>query len=251
MILAVFTSYLHLFFSLIRHQIVINVGDNTQENLSNIQEKLTFPIVAKPLLANSNDKAHEMWVIFTPHGLNKVQPPVILQQFVNHGGILFKVYVAGDHVKCVKRNSLPDFHSNPENPERLGSPTGNDIMSFSQISSSVVEDEDKFLKDAKMPSLDMVYTIAKGLKEGSKLNLFNFDLIRDGNDGNKYLIIDINYFPGYAKVPGFEKLLTDFFWDVINQKNKDGAGHLQRKNDCLTVMYNYVTCQFFRLINRI
>ena len=234
-------------FSLIRHQIVINAGDNTQESLSTIQEKLTFPIIAKPLLANSNDKAHEMSVIFTPHGLNKVQPPVILQQFINHGGILFKVYVAGDHVKCVKRNSLPDFYFDPK---KLGSTTENDIMSFSQISSSVVEDEDKFLKDAKMPSLDMVYTIAKGLKEGSKLNLFNFDLIRDGNDGNKYLIIDINYFPGYAKVPGFERLLTDFFWDVINQKNKDCARHVQRKNSCLTVMYNYVTCQFFRLINR-
>jgi hypothetical protein len=28
------------------------------------------------------------------------------------------------------------------------------------------------------------------------LSLFNFDMIREGGSGNRYYIIDINYFPG-------------------------------------------------------
>jgi hypothetical protein len=33
---------------------------------------------------------------------------VILQQFVNHGGIIFKVYVAGDWYKIQTRPSMAD-----------------------------------------------------------------------------------------------------------------------------------------------
>ena len=32
------------------------------------------------------------------------------------------------------------------------------------------------------------------------LNLFNFDEIRDARVGNRYFIIDINYFLGYVKM---------------------------------------------------
>ncbi|KAK1354566.1 hypothetical protein POM88_047822 [Heracleum sosnowskyi] len=49
-----------------------------------------------------------------------------------------------------------------------------------------------------------------------------FDVIRDTRVGNMYLVIDINYFPGYAKMPGYEKVLTDFFCDVFNKKQ---SGH--------------------------
>lgn len=177
------------------------------------EEELTFPVIAKPLSA----KSHEMSLVFTFHGLKKVKPPVVLQEFVNHGGVLFKVYVAGDHVKCVKRKSLPDFLvSDSDTAAQF-----EDIMPFSQISNFDSGDEDdESIKEAEMPSLGFIHSIAKGLREASKLHLFNFDMIKDVREENRYLIIDINYFPGYAKVPGFETMLTDFFWDVINTRMK-------------------------------
>ncbi|KAL5736066.1 hypothetical protein ACOSQ2_030854 [Xanthoceras sorbifolium] len=33
-----------------------------------------------------------------------------------------------------------------------------------------------------------------------RLNLFNFDVIKDAKDGSRYLVIDVNYFPRYAKM---------------------------------------------------
>ncbi|KAG5531970.1 hypothetical protein RHGRI_026548 [Rhododendron griersonianum] len=45
--------------------------------------------------------------VFNREGLSKLKPPIVLQEFVNHSGVIFKVYVVGDYVKCLKRNSLP------------------------------------------------------------------------------------------------------------------------------------------------
>lgn len=237
---------------ILSQQAVINADDDAHESFLNMSEKLNFPVIAKPLLANSSDNAHEMSLVYSSHGLKKVKPPVVLQEFVNHGGVLFKVYVAGNHVKCVKRKSLPDIHvSDAAKFEGQG-----DIMSFSQISSSAAGDDDTHIKEVEMPSPAFVHSLAQGLREASKLHLFNFDMIKDAREGNKYLIIDINYFPGYAKVPGFENMLTDFFCDIINHKNEAATApvsteiDVSKNENCITVLYNHIVVPIFRLINR-
>lgn len=180
-------------------------------------EGLKFPVIAKPLVADGSAKSHNMSLVFNQESLNKLKPPIVLQEFVNHGGVIFKVYVVGDFVKCVKRKSLPDV---PE--EKLKSLEG--LMSFSQVSNLTTQErnDDKFysmmLEDAEMPPQRFITEIARGLRRGMKLNLFNFDVIRDSRFGNRYLVIDINYFPGYAKMPSYETVLTDFFWDIVHHK---------------------------------
>ncbi|TKY70035.1 Inositol-tetrakisphosphate 1-kinase 1 [Spatholobus suberectus] len=78
------------------------------------------------------------------------------------------------------------------------------------------------LDDAEMPPLSFITQIARDLGRVMRLNLFNFDVIRDSQCGNRYLIVDINYFPGYAKMPGYETVLTDFFCDVLRKKQQVG-----------------------------
>ncbi|KAA8525859.1 hypothetical protein F0562_007714 [Nyssa sinensis] len=189
-------------------------------------EGLKFPVIAKPLVADGSAKSHKMSLVFNHDGLNKLKPPIVLQEFVNHGGVIFKVYVVGDYVKCVKRKSLPDVTE-----EKLGSLEGS--LSFSQVSNLTTRErnDDKYykrmnLEDAEMPPQSFIVDIARGLRRATKLHLFNFDVIRDTRIGNRYLVIDINYFPGYAKMPSYETVLTDFFWDVLNKK-QTGFGNLQ------------------------
>jgi inositol-1,3,4-trisphosphate 5/6-kinase/inositol-tetrakisphosphate 1-kinase len=103
-----------------------------------------------------------------------------------------------------------------------------DLLSFSQVSNLAnrdsVEDDEKFYQmmnlddTTEMPPQPFIVDIASGLRRAMKLNLFNFDVIRDSRYGNRYLIIDINYFPGYAKMPGYESVLTDFFVDLMHKK---------------------------------
>ncbi|XP_023005451.1 inositol-tetrakisphosphate 1-kinase 1-like [Cucurbita maxima] len=182
-------------------------------------EGLKFPVIAKPLVADGSAKSHKMALVFNHDCLNKLKPPIVLQEFVNHGGIIFKVYVVGQYVKCVKRKSLPD-----EPEAKLGNVEG--LLSFSQVSNLTPREKinDKFYKmmqldDTEMPPLSFVTDIARGLRRSLNLNLFNFDVIRDSKIGTRYLIIDINYFPGYAKMPGYEKVLTDFFCDLAQNKD--------------------------------
>ncbi|XP_076958903.1 inositol-tetrakisphosphate 1-kinase 1-like [Bidens hawaiensis] len=177
---------------------------------------LKYPVIAKPLVADGSVKSHKMSLIFDKEGFEKLKPPSVLQEFVNHGGVKFKVYVVGEYVKCMKRKSLADISE-----EKLGSMRGS--LSFCQVSNIInVKNEEmyyKSLEDAEMPPMGLIHGIAHGLHKAMKLNFFNFDVIRDTRVGNRYLVVDINYFPGYAKMPGYESVLTDFFWKVLT-KNK-------------------------------
>lgn len=189
-------------------------------------EGLKFPVIAKPLVADGSAKSHKMSLVFNREGMNKLRPPIVLQEFVNHGGVIFKVYVVGEYVQCVKRKSLPDVSE-----EKLASLEGS--LSFSQVSNLTTHernDENYYetmnLEEIEMPPQSFITEIAGGLRRAMKLNLFNFDVIRDTRIGNRYLIIDINYFPGYAKMPSYESILTDFFLDVARPKEPP-------KNTCL------------------
>ncbi|GJZ67500.1 inositol-tetrakisphosphate 1-kinase 1-like protein [Tanacetum coccineum] len=117
-------------------------------------------------------------------GLENVKCPIVLQEFVNHGGVIFKVYVVGEYVKCVKRKSLADISD-----EKLSTLHGS--FRFCQVSNvkcnNVTNDESyyKCLEDAEMPPTSLINKIARGLRKAMKLHLFNFDVIRDTRVGNR------------------------------------------------------------------
>lgn len=202
-------------------QIVIYDAETLRDTRS--WERLKFPVIAKPLVADGSAKSHKMSLVYNHGGLSSLKPPIVLQEFVNHGGVIFKVYVVGEYVKCVKRKSLPDVSE--EKLESLGG-----VLTFSQVSNLASNEkaDEKYYKmmqldDCEMPPLQFITDIARGLRQALKLNLFNFDVIRDTSLGNRYLVIDINYFPGYAKMPSYESVLTDFFWDLLD-KNEGECG---------------------------
>ncbi|GMH09206.1 hypothetical protein Nepgr_011046 [Nepenthes gracilis] len=208
-------------------QIVIYDVETLRDNRS--WEGLKFPVIAKPLVADGSAKSHKMSLVYSHERLSNLKPPIVLQEFVNHGGVIFKVYVVGEYVKCVKRKSLPDVSE--DKLESLGG-----LLTFSQVSNLASNEriDDKYYKkmrldDCEMPPQKLISDIARGLREAMKLNLFNFDVIRDTRIGNRYLVIDINYFPGYAKMPSYETVLTDFFRDVLTEKEENLAKNLVAK----------------------
>lgn len=186
------------------------------EELSDLESLsgLKFPIIAKPLVADGSAVSHSMSLVFNDEGLKSLKPPLVLQEFVNHGGTIFKVYVVDDFVECVKRKSLPDV------PDEKIQSSSESYMSFSQISNMSSEnyDENSDLEQGDFPPSRFIQDLANGLRQVLGLKLFNFDVIRDSRARNRYLVIDINYFPGYAKMPGFESVLTNFFWNLFHEK---------------------------------
>ncbi|MFS7942299.1 putative phosphotransferase with an alcohol group as acceptor [Helianthus anomalus] len=217
-------------------QIVIHQQDNLKEDLTCWTGGLKYPVIAKPLVADGSVKSHKMLLIFSKEGLEKLKPPTVLQEFVNHGGVIFKVYVVGEYVKCVRRKSLADIS---EERLRLGSLQGS--VSFCQVSNmkSSVKNCDSYyksLEDAEMPPMGLIRNVACGLRKAMKLHLFNFDVIRDTRVGNRYLVVDINYFPGYAKMPGYESVLTDFLWDVLTNEEARSFSNQKDKKEAAKVV---------------
>jgi len=221
----------------------------------------------------------------------------VLQEFVDHGGSLFKVYVVGDAVTTARRRSLPDLrcgihvHDIPGDADGDGgdaegaacgtndagvsvrcgaciarsSSNGNVVggleavdristlgvhwrgaqaavtlpdsshTPFPAASPSapahgangdgsndavtpppqeyIVEGADAVLE----PSAAFVHALAMGLQASLGLQLFNFDLIRVNGQQDRFLVVDINYFPGIAKMPGYEHVFADFLRRSANE----------------------------------
>lgn len=141
-------------------QIVIN--DKAKLFDRRIWKALKYPVIAKPLVADGSAKSHKMALVYNHEGLNSLKPPVVVQELVNHGGVIFKVYVIGERVRCVKRKSLPDV----EEEELMK--VSEDLWLFSQFSNLASDEriDDKYYKmmhldDAEMPPLSFVTQIDK------------------------------------------------------------------------------------------
>eukprot|EP00249_Psilotum_nudum_P021372 c28085_g5_i1 orf=2-715(-) len=106
-------------------QLVVT-GDPASISYSVAKSGLKLPLVAKPLVVDGTAKSHALSLAFSEICLSELDPPLVLQEFVNHGGVLFKVYVVGDTVKVMRRFSLPDVHGCE--PVKLG------IVSFPRVS---------------------------------------------------------------------------------------------------------------------
>ncbi|KAG6737625.1 hypothetical protein POTOM_059153 [Populus tomentosa] len=213
-------------------------------NSNDLIKKLGFPLIAKSLMADGSETSHKMYLVFDKEGLDKLESRmIIMQEFVNHDGVIFKVYVVDDFVKCVKRKLLPDIKE-----DKLVTLKG--LLSFSQIS-NLEEKTDcggggEFDR-VEMPLMDFVEEVAKAMKEETETSLLNFDVIRDVRDANRYLIIDINYFPGYEKIPNYVSVLTEFLLNSM-EKNKSGDVNMVllfslplELSDCLVLVKG--TCQ--------
>jgi hypothetical protein len=74
--------------------------------------------------------------------------------------------------------------------------------------------------DAELPPPELLDCLSKELRRRLGLRLFNLDIIREGGAGNRYYVIDINYFPGYGKMPDYEFVFTDFLLSLARSKGQ-------------------------------
>lgn len=193
-------------------QCVVLGGDVEEvERVAPLAGRLNFPVIGKPLMVDGSAKSHAMSLAFNAESLAKLKPPLVVQEFINHGGVMFKVYVVGEYVQCVQRRSLPDVHLSENEDAR-------EALSFSQISNTAASSADADLQEIEPPPPNFISNVASSLKKALGLRLFNFDIIRDVKARSHYYIIDINYFPGYAKMPDYETVITSFFLSLANEQ---------------------------------
>ncbi|CAI5942184.1 unnamed protein product [Closterium sp. NIES-65] len=226
------------------NQIIIERGTPSQDIAKILQDAgFSLPAVAKPLEANGTTSSHTLGLVLDEQSLLQVQAPVLLQEFVNHGGILFKLYVLGDKIMVFRRQSLPDIP-----PPELWAPAADDsdvaplpmevpspkagkwdflrkgvgVVEFNRISNVHMSEEE--LQDTRVtdPPPALMHDLGLTLRKHLRLHAFNVDILRQGGHADRYFVVDINYMPGYERIPGFPQ----FFVEFVQQSVRKRAAHL-------------------------
>ncbi|KAG2444462.1 hypothetical protein HXX76_001214 [Chlamydomonas incerta] len=148
-------------------QVEINEGCS----LSEAQALLTAaglkpPLLVKPLWTDGREGSHGLAVLHDMAALGKVlhgavsselKPPLVVQQFVAHGGVLFKVYVLGQRTVVCQRPSLGESYLGQE-AKRAG------VLSLPRISckSTYAKDSPEYRFSA-----GVIYGIGTGTGTGA------------------------------------------------------------------------------------
>jgi inositol-1,3,4-trisphosphate 5/6-kinase/inositol-tetrakisphosphate 1-kinase len=209
-------------------------------------------------MADGSELSHALALVHDAAGLARLacgdvpglQLPCVLQEFVDHGGSIFKVYVVGDAVTTTRRRSLPNQHTRAARSSDGGDAAGGALPPPQPSGLEVVERistlgahwrEQQLLSPhaplplptglacsppgyhiegaaaVQEPSGVFVRALALALKASLGLQLFNFDLIRVAAERDRFLVVDINYFPGIAKMPGYEAVFADFLRRSVDE----------------------------------
>ncbi|XP_022112419.2 inositol-tetrakisphosphate 1-kinase-like [Pieris rapae] len=206
--------------------------NNIEQNIEIMKQRgVTFPVICKPTLAHGSKLAHEMILVCNQRGLNVCKPPCVVQSFVNHSAVLYKVFVVGNRYHICQRPSLKNFYPS-DDMEPIYYSTGEVSKACSQSTLSILDPNE--VQSEKAIDDDKVRMIIKVLRKRIGLLLLGFDIVIDNWTGN-HALIDINVFPSYDTFPNyFENLLDCIEENVKNNEN--------RFNGLINVGSNSIQC---------
>lgn len=182
------------------------------------RQGLTFPFICKTRVAHGTN-SHEMAIIFSEEDLKDVKPPCVIQSFINHNAVLYKVFVVGDSYTVVERPSLKNFPAGPADRKAIFFNSHN--VSKPESSSDLTSREN-VEGVSQPPSDDVIRELSRSLREALGVSLFGIDVIINNQTG-QHAVIDINAFPGYEGVPEFFNDLLNHIISALQSHNPDFA----------------------------
>ncbi|KAH9101081.1 hypothetical protein Ae201684P_007269 [Aphanomyces euteiches] len=191
---------------------VINSTETKAALVSEIHRgEFPLPVIAKSVEACGTDASHVMKVIAKIEDIEAidVDSPVMLHEYINHGGRLFKGYVLGDTITVAERRSLPDLVAPMPVVEF-------DTQKPYPTASSFAQDPSQTNPSSlSTPSLEAdVIAIGRAIQKQAKLTLFGFDVIRSSQT-HELMVVDVNYFPSYKELETFDHLLRKHILHTI------------------------------------
>lgn len=162
---------------------------------------LNFPLICKPNAAFGSSITHDMCIVnnYTDLLNAKLQLPILLQNYHEHNGIIYKVYVIKNNIHVCIKNSI-----SLENDNRTiyfnTSNLKKQPINCDNLEQTILLQE--FKNNIDLIKLSGIISNIFGL------TLFGYDIIKVKD---KYAIIDVNYFPGYSGFKDFYKCLLNYF----------------------------------------
>ncbi|CDQ56189.1 unnamed protein product [Oncorhynchus mykiss] len=189
-------------------------GPDTLEKIE--KHGLTFPFICKTRVAHGTN-SHEMAIIFSEEDLKDVKPPCVIQSFINHNAVLYKVFVVGESYTLVERPSLKNFPAGPADRKAI---FFNSHNVSKPESSSDLTSRDNVEGVSQPPSDDVIRELSRSLRQALGVSLFGIDVIINNLTG-QHAVIDINAFPGYEGVPEFFNDLLTHITSVLQAHSPD------------------------------
>ncbi|KAM6954031.1 inositol-tetrakisphosphate 1-kinase [Aplochiton taeniatus] len=160
--------------------------------------------VCKTRVAHGTD-SHKMAIIFSEAGLEDIKPPCVVQSFINHNAVLYKVFVVGEAYTVVERPSIRNFPSGPA--ERKSIFFNSHDVSKPECTSDLTS-RDHVEGVPRTPCDDIIRELCLSLRRSLGVSLFGVDIIISSQTG-QHAVIDVNSFPGYEGV-------TQFYDDLLS-----------------------------------
>lgn len=172
------------------------------EKQSEIMEEIKRQNISFPIIAKSCDSEnHEMSIIFSEKNVKDVTTPCVIQEFVNHSSMLYKVCAIADKTYICERPSVKNLKDGYRDTVHFDSLT----VSKREIYHKELHDQNPLslhyntstTEDIQMLDCEVIKEILNRIRLVMNITLFGFDIIIDDNTGD-YGIIDLNYMPSYA-----------------------------------------------------
>jgi hypothetical protein len=148
-----------------------------------------------------------MALILKPEGLSEceIADPIVAQEYINHKGTMYKVYVVGKHVMIEKRASLPDIHLRGLEKATMDDlPSCIEFDSLHSLPTRLPWLDKHAANHSRAPSFSILTEhffeqLAMIVREHVSLSVFGFDIVFDHHAG-EVLLLDINYFPSFGSI---------------------------------------------------
>lgn len=191
-----------------------------KENLRKIENAgVSYPMVCKTVIGHGSESCHEMAVIFNEEGLKDLMPSCVVQQFVNHNAVLFKVFVAGNKHYIVKRPSIKNFYSTDAKDRKTIFFSSHDVSKPDSGSYLSELDEYDSEPNVSAPDESLVLKLVRKLRPKLNLTMFGVDIIVEKGTGH-HVVIDINYFPGYEGAPSFPLDFAKYVHELLDKSQE-------------------------------
>ncbi|KAJ8646017.1 hypothetical protein MRB53_007765 [Persea americana] len=175
-----------------------------------LEAKLLFPNIVKPQVACGVADAHSMAIVFKGEDFKNLSVPLpaIIQEYIDHGSLLFKFYVLGDKIFHAVKKSMPNSRFLLSSSAKNGFKP----ITFDSLK-SLPTDKDMQLNTNEQPlEVGLVTDAANWLRKTLNLTIFGFDVVVQEGSGD-HVIVDVNYLPSFKEIP--DDVAVPAFWDAI------------------------------------
>lgn len=209
--------------------IVVN-GEDENAPLLLRNEGLSAPVIVKPLVAAGTKQSHHMTIVIRESATRYCVPPrSLIQEYVNHDGKLYKVYVMGKNVHVYERASLPNLPADVALKSSLDFVKFDSQHPYPGLADFGVEENSQNCHSRSMSvTPEEVEPLVNVLKQAFGLELFGFDILLS-SESKEWLVVDVNYFPSYKEVPSFPNQLAQYLTHrVLKERRRNSESNMAR-----------------------